>query len=174
GSGDSWPAAQSGRTVVGFTVTYTGEFAPNTVATVPFRVTTDAATPAKVDNVVQTGGSSAAGDATPATATATLTVTPLVVDSIVKKSLTPDSVSGVVGQELVASLEAEVKDSTAPVRRIVLEDPPHAPGGSTLWGAFEVQELVGAKVPAGGTMQVQIGNGTAWVDHGDPVRAPRP
>ncbi|SDB90012.1 LPXTG-motif cell wall anchor domain-containing protein/conserved repeat domain-containing protein [Sanguibacter gelidistatuariae] len=171
--GDSWPVPAIGRPVSGFTVTYTGDIAVGAKAEVPFLVSTSPGTTTPgttiaqttIPNEVQVDGVAAGTSAAPAKVTATLTVRERKVTTSVSKTLSPSVITGVVGQELLATLSAAVNESTVPVHTLVLEDQANTPEGSNLWGPFVATSVARVEVPAGATLRIEktdgpIGSGT--------------
>ncbi|MCU1577812.1 MAG: hypothetical protein JWP19_16 [Rhodoglobus sp.] len=177
GARDTLPAPQSGRVVIGFTVTFTGTtMGVGQYATVPYAATTQAVTQDVTTtntigvDVITTGdliaSTSATDDLTRRTAR---------IDTTVSKTMTPSTIYSVAGAYTIISLPARVDPMpTGPA------DPAH-PVGSTIgatslvvsdtvdpstdpfWESFDAASVVSTDVPVGTTLTVEYWDGAGWV-----------
>ncbi|MEP7764288.1 SdrD B-like domain-containing protein [Sanguibacter sp. 25GB23B1] len=170
--GAAWPAPEVGRTVAGFTVTYTGAIATGAQARVAFLATaspttvfpptTDDVPTVTFDNEVQVDGAKNGEDADPAFARSTLTVQRAQVAASATKNLSPKTIPRVAGQLMLGTLSSQVNDSTVPVMQLVVEDSPNSPGGTDIWGAFTATEVASVTVPADTRLTVETWDGSVW------------
>ena len=161
GSGPGLPAADPGKRVTGFSVTFTGTMLQGANATIPFTID---ANPAQVapnfsqlyTNQVQVTGVDAYSQAVgPAFASDTVTVLSDQVNVSTSKSLTRGSIRASAGQSTIATLTTTVAgypDSTRAMDHIEMVDP-SAPTGLTDWYRyFDATQLVVTQVPGDATL----------------------
>lgn len=171
--GDPFPAPESGRTVVGFRVDFTGTIPAGAYAAIEFDVTAlalgggvDVTSTNTVLGEVQRGtqlGSATASD--------DLTRTPARVNTTVDKRITRDEVWGLAGSGAVIALDSKVNSrtddpaSTVGAQSLVIADPA-VPGAAPdeFWDRFDVRAIGPMAVPANATLTVQYWNGSDWID----------
>lgn len=161
GSGPGLPAADPGKRVTGFSVTFTGTMLQGANATIPFTID---ANPVQVapnfsqlyTNQVQVTGVDAYSQSVgPRFASDTVTVLADQVNVSTSKSLTRGSLRASAGQSTIATLRTTVAgypDSTRAMAHIEMIDP-SAPTGLTDWYRyFDATQLVVTQVPGDATL----------------------
>ncbi|GAA2135648.1 hypothetical protein GALLR39Z86_37890 [Glycomyces algeriensis] len=168
---DTLPAPADGKTVIGFTVVYTGDIIAGAEATVPFTVDTD---PDQTEEEVVHGNQVlvevADGDDTgSATAADTLTTLAarLAVDA--DKRISPSEINSVPGEKIIVELPARIEPfpaSTTDATHLIVQDPtavPPNPDPDPFWNSFNATAITQTAIPAGATLTVSYWDGTQWV-----------
>jgi large repetitive protein len=164
------PALTATQRITGFSVEFRGTIPAGATAAVPFRVAVSedavAASPG-LETFTQTGridGVNAAGTATPATPSATLTVLYPQLEVGVTKTVTPSAAVPTGGRSVV-QLRATTSSDSGYVRptSIVITD---LMGVDALdyWRGFDAVAIAPTQVPAGATLVIEgTTDGTTWV-----------
>lgn len=179
-SRNTLPAPAVGRTVIGFTVTFTGTaINAGQYATVPYvatsaAVTQDVTTTNTIGvDVVTTGNLTAS-----TTAADDLTRRTARINTTVSKTMTPATIYSVSGAYTIVSLPARLDPAPTGVA-----DPAH-PTGSTVgatsltvsdtvdpstdpfWDSFDAAGIISTDVPSGSNLSLQYWDGSAWTPFG--------
>lgn len=167
------PSAESGRDVLGFSISFTGAIPPSAYAILPFTVTalavsgTDDVTSR---NVAWAQVERADGVTGEATDFADLTRTPARVNTTITKSIVPATIWSVPGSGSLLRLSAKVNSrtddpsSTVGAQSLVVQDP--AAPSSTIdayWDRFDLTGIAPTSIPANATVDAQYWDGTAWL-----------
>ncbi|WP_431278668.1 hypothetical protein [Leifsonia poae] len=165
------PAPDASKSVVRFTVTFTGQIAPGASASLPFvlntdpSITTDTVT---VPNSQTVDGTSASGSTGTDSATADLTVYTTRLATTVGKTISPNQIASTPGEFVTVQLPsgtAPFPQSTVDATTIVVQDPPGNPPAQTdWWNHFNATAITQTAVPADATLTIQYWDGTQWVD----------
>ena len=165
------PTLTATQRITGFAVQYRGAIPATATAAVPFRVRVDVeAVPASpgiatFDQTARIDGSNAAGDASPATPTATLTVLSPQLEVTATKSVTPTEAVPAGGRSVVQLRATTSSDSgyVAP-STIVLTDV-RGIAADDYWRAFDAVSIAPTQVPAGATLLIEgTVDGSTWVE----------
>jgi uncharacterized repeat protein (TIGR01451 family) len=169
------PALVGGQRITGFAVEFTGAIAANATAAVPFTVAVAAdAVPASpgtaaLTNSIRVDGVNDAGTATPATASATLTVLYPQIGIGLTKSVTPSaSAPAPAGGRSIVQLRATTSSDSGYVTPSTVTIADGATGGpGDYWSAFNLVGVAPTQVLAGSTLLVQYTlDGSTWTDLG--------
>ncbi len=170
---DPMPTPESGRTVTGFTVSYTGTIIPRAYAVLPFSVTA-LSVPGLLDitetNIAYAEVERADGANADVEAFDDLTRTPARVNTTVDKRIVPTEMWSEPGSTAVIVLESKVNgrsdvpDSTVGAEALTISDPA-VPSGAIdgFWDQFDLRAIAPTAVPANATVTANWWNGTAWV-----------
>ncbi|WP_229242903.1 DUF5979 domain-containing protein [Cellulosimicrobium marinum] len=170
------PDPPGGCTVVGFTVSFTGDIVTGAEASLPFQVDTD---PDQVtDDVTHPNEITATIPNDSSTADASLVTLTDRLATSTTKSISPSTIPALPGQTVVVGLPTQLlpfgpDGSTTGAEQIVVQDPtdPGAPG--EFWDSFTASSVRSTGVPAGTALTVNYWDGTAWVEApgcGSPVQ----
>lgn len=173
GAENTLPTPSAGKSVAGYTVTFTGLIAAGAEATVPFGITTDPAfapTPFVWVNTIE--GSATAVDGTVGTTRATdeLTIYDEHLAIEVAKRIAPASILSVPGSPATVLLPTELLPfpaSTTNAEQIVVQDPqvlPAVPSPNPWWNSFNATAITQTAIPANASLTVQYWDGTQFVD----------
>lgn len=167
---DTLPDPDPGKTVVGFSVRWTGPIVPGAEASAPFTVKAASTNPGGVDeyvhhNVIDVTNTAPGGFSGTDQASDDLTtiIERLAVET--KKKLTPSRILAIPGEIVTAQLTGHVRpfpESTTRATRLVVSDPVDPPGD--FYDYFAPTSVVATPVPAGSTLTVQYYDGSNWVD----------
>ncbi|HWM35459.1 MAG TPA: DUF5979 domain-containing protein [Pseudolysinimonas sp.] len=169
------PTLVGGQGITGFSVQYAGSIAANATAAVPFTVALAAdAVPASpgsgtFTNTIRVDGVNDAGTATPATASATLTVLYPQIGISMTKSVTPSaSAPAPAGGRSIVQLRATTSSDSGFVTPTTVTISDGVTGGpADYWSAFNLVGVAPTQVLAGSTLLVQYTlDGTTWTDLG--------
>lgn len=151
---DTLPAAEAGCTVEGFTVTFeslgdgiaSASYAvlPLQVKALPVTTTVALSSTNFVDTeVVNSDAASGRADTS-----ASFTVDPLRVGTVVSKSITPDSVYAVPGADTMIALSGKVSDdSTVGSQSLTISDPADPAASTDFWDAFVPTTIENTDIP---------------------------
>lgn len=165
------PTLEPGQRITGFAIEFRGTIPVGATAAVPFRVdvAADAVDPVPgIDTFTQTSqidGANDAGDATPVTPSATLTVLSPQVELTLGKTITPTAAVPAGGRSVVQISAQTSSDSgyVAPTE-IVITDV-MTPAADDYWRAFSVVGIAPTQVPVGATLLVEgTTDGTTWTE----------
>ncbi|HWL61163.1 MAG TPA: hypothetical protein VNQ48_09835, partial [Microbacteriaceae bacterium] len=170
---DPMPTPEVGRTVTGFTVSFTGSIIPRAYAVLPFAV---AALPVTglLDlterNIAYAELERADGAHADVEAFDDLTRTPARVNTTVDKRIVPTEMWSEPGSTAVIAIESKVNgrtdvpDSTVGAEALAISDPA-VPSGTVdeFWDNFDLRAIAPTAVPANATVTANWWDGTAWV-----------
>ncbi|MDN5762960.1 MAG: isopeptide-forming domain-containing fimbrial protein, partial [Microlunatus sp.] len=163
------PDPAPGRTVTGFTVTFTGPIVAGAEASIPFTVTADdeqEADEVEHPNTITADSSAAGGYEGDADANDTLTTIVKRLDIETGKRVLPEQIFSIPGQRVLVELSGhitEFPDSTTDANEIIVQDPADL-DGDPWYDSFAPTGVVETPIPADATLTVQYWNGTEWVD----------
>ncbi|MEO8093702.1 MAG: DUF5979 domain-containing protein [Pseudolysinimonas sp.] len=177
GARNTLPDPAVGRTVIGFSVVFTGTtMSAGQYAVVPFVATTSAVaqdvttTNTMALDVVTTGNVSAS-----TTASDTLTLRTARINTTVSKTMTPATIYSAAGAFTIVSLPARVDPyptgvfdpanptgSTVGATTLTVSDPVD-PTTDTFWDSFDAGSIVSTDVPAGAKLSVEYFDGSSWL-----------
>lgn len=166
---DTLPDPAPGRTVTGFTVTFTGPIEPGAEASIPFTVTADEdqdADEVAHPNTIDADSTAPGGYHGDATAEDTLTTIIKRINIEVDKRVVPDQIYSLPGQTVLVELSAKITDfpdSTASANDIIVQDPANLED-DTWYDVFEPTGVIATPIPADATLTVQYWDGDEWVD----------
>ena len=166
---DTLPDPTPGRTVTGFTVTFTGPIVPGAEASVPFTVTADedqATDEVDHPNVVTADSTAPGGYSGDANATDTLTTIIKRIDIDTGKTVLPSQIFSVPGQQVLVELSGTVADfpaTTTDANDIIVQEPADL-DGDTWFDSFSPTGVVNTPIPADSTLTVQYWDGEEWID----------
>ena len=164
------PALAGGQYITGFTITYTGAIAAAATAGDAFTVdvagdeNTNSSTPVTLTNQATVTGTNDAGSATPAVASATLSVLAPQIVITENKTVTPTTAIAPGGHSTV-QLKTSVTSTTGyvPPTSIIIKDV-ETGSATDYWNAFNAVAIAPTQVPLGSTLQVSYTtDGTTWV-----------
>lgn len=180
------PAPEAGKTVIGFSVAFTGTaINAGQYATIPYRATTAAVTQdVTTANTIGVGVTTTGNLTASTTAADDLTRRTARINTTVSKTMTPATIYSVAGAYTIVSLPARIDPVPTGVA-----DPAH-PTGSTVgatsltvsdtadpatdpfWESFDAASIVSTDVPAGTALTVEYWDGTAWLPLDTAVAGP--
>ncbi|MFH7322882.1 DUF5979 domain-containing protein [Aeromicrobium sp. JJY06] len=168
---DTLPAAQSGCTVEGFTVTYssaggTDGIQASSYAGLELELTalTDLDETLSSTNEVDAVVTNVDGARGTDEAEAAFQVRPLEVLTEVDKRITPSAIFGVPGAEATVSVPASVSsESTIGSDRLVIQDPADPAAGSEFFDHFDPTAISHTEIPGCTQLTVRFWDGDSWV-----------
>ncbi len=151
---DTLPAPEAGCTVEGFTVTFAAVgdlIASASYAALPLQVTALPVTTTVAlssTNVVDTEVVNSEDASGRADASASFTIDPLRLDTVVSKTITPDRAYAVPGADTKVVLSGKVSDdSTVGSERLVISDPVDPAASPAFWDAFVPTAIENTDIP---------------------------
>ncbi|AQP47715.1 hypothetical protein BW730_09660 [Tessaracoccus aquimaris] len=163
------PAAPADGRVIGFTATYSGAIVPGAEAKLPFTVSTDAAQAvdlAKHPNDIVVTSVAPGGYAGSTTAADELTTYKRRLDLEVGKKISPSSIVGTAGEDVVVRLTGHLlpfPQSTTEATTVIISDPADV-AADAWYDSFAPTRIASTPVPTNATLTVQYFDGTAWHD----------
>lgn len=167
------PTPEAGRTVLGFSISFTGVIRPSAYAVLPFTVTalavsgTDDVTSR---NIAWSQVERADGATDQTTAFADTTRTPARVNTTVSKSIVPTIIWAVPGSGSLVRLLAKVNSrdddpsSTVGAHSLTVQDPANPTATvDAYWDRFNLTGIAPTAIPANATLDAQYWDGTAWL-----------
>lgn len=162
------PDPPADQTVVGFSVTFTGDIVAGAEVSLPFTVTADdEQAEEEIDhlNIIEADSTAPGGYTGNADANDTITTIEKRLEVEVEKEISPDEIFSIPGQEAVVELTGKVSEfpeSTTDANQIIVQDPADL-SDQSWYDAFNPQTIAETPIPADATMTVQYWNGSEWV-----------
>ncbi|SNS98974.1 LPXTG-motif cell wall anchor domain-containing protein/conserved repeat domain-containing protein [Micrococcales bacterium KH10] len=163
------PSPDTGRRVVGFTITFEGDSIPaHASAHIPFRAQAEPVTgtnPVTSTNHTEAIVESSDGqESDPARDNAQITRQPLQIIPTLDKNIVHDEIPAHAGSSSLVSLNGALsQDSTTGTQTLVIQDPV-SPGAtpSDFYNHFDITDIPLVNVPVGSTLTIRYWDGNAW------------
>ncbi|WP_061963126.1 SdrD B-like domain-containing protein [Demequina aurantiaca] len=163
--GITFPAASG--VVDGFSITYSGDLAPDASARIPYSLTAGATPVSSANNSADGQVTSGAENAVAPPATDEIAIVVPHVESTTDKNIVPGQVSKDSGSTFVSILSSRLDKtngtplSNVPVNQLVIEDST-ATGGDVWTSTFRPTGLTSSSLPTGVTATFELFNGSDW------------